>query len=90
MNGSTSPVIRATPSADTTLMKTAFLSYYISMYNSVNEKVEYKEAPVTVDEIYDFLQDLRHEAGERVPDITKGDIIFSFHVLKLLGICKSA
>jgi hypothetical protein len=45
---------------------------------------------VSVDEIYDFLQDLKHEAGERVPDIEKKDIAFSFHILGMLGVCKSA
>jgi hypothetical protein len=90
MQGSTSRVIRATTSAQSTLMKTSFLSYYISMYNTVNENLGYKNAPVSVDEIYDFLQDLKHEAGERIPDIAKEDIAFSFHILGLLGVCKSA
>lgn len=71
-------------------MKTTFLSYYISMYNAVNEKIGYGDAQVTVDEIYDFLQDLKHEAGEPVPDIGKEDISFSFYILQQLGICKAA
>lgn len=90
MKGSTSRVIRATAGEDNALVKTAFLSYYISMYNTVNEKAGYQNAPVTVDEIYDFLQDLKHEAGEPMPDIAKEDISFSFHVLRMLGICKDA
>ncbi|HEX6560495.1 MAG TPA: hypothetical protein VF016_00555 [Nitrososphaera sp.] len=90
MKGSAPRVIRETAGADRTLMKTTFLSYYISMYNAVNEKVGYQNSPVTVDEIYDFLQDLKHEAGEPIPDIAKEDISFSFHVLKMLGICKGA
>lgn len=90
MKGSTSRVFRATAEVEKTLMKTSFLSYYISMYNTVNENLGYKDAPVSVDEIYDFLQDLKHEAGERVPDIEKDDIAFSFHILNLLGVCKSA
>ncbi len=90
MKGSTSKVVRATAGMETALMKTTFLSYYISMYNAVNEKVGYEDAPVTVDEIYDFLQDLKHEAGEPIPDIGKEDISFSFHLLKMLGICKCA
>jgi hypothetical protein len=32
-----------------TMVKTAFLSYYISMYNSVNSEIGYEDAPVTVD-----------------------------------------
>jgi hypothetical protein len=88
MKGGTSRVLRAAPDTEKTLMKTTFLSYYISMYNAVNEKVGYASMPVTVDEIYDFLQDLKHEAGESIPDINKQDISFSFHILNMLGICK--
>ena len=91
MKGSTSRVFRhAPPDMEKALMKTTFLSYYISMYNTVNEKVGYVSAPVTVDEIYDFLQDLKHEGGEPIPDIGKEDISFSFYVLKQLGLCKGA
>ena len=71
-----------------TMVKTAFLSYYISMYNSVNREIGYEDAPVTVDEIYDFIQDMRHEAGKQVPDIRKEDISFCFYVLKVSGVCK--
>jgi hypothetical protein len=70
------------------MVKTAFLSYYISMYNSVNREIGYEDAPVTVDEIYDFIQDMRHEAGKQVPDIRKEDISFCFYVLKASGVCK--
>lgn len=90
MKGRASKVFRATLDMEKTLMKTSFLSYYISMYNAVNENLDYKNAPVTVDEIYDFLQDLKYEAGERIPDIEKEDITFCFHVLNMLGICKNA
>jgi hypothetical protein len=71
-----------------TAVKTAFLSYYISMYNIVNKDVGYPDAPVTVDEIYDFIQDLKHEAGRQVPDIRKEDISFCFHLLQVSGICR--
>jgi hypothetical protein len=71
-----------------TAVKTAFLSYYISMYNTVNKDVGYPDAPVTVDEIYDFIQDLKHEAGRQVPDIRKEDISFCFHLLQVSGICR--
>ena len=90
MKGSASRVFRhAPPDMEKALMKTTFLSYYISMYNTVNEKAGYASAPVTVDEIYDFPQDLKHEAGEPIPDIGKEDISFSFYVLKQLGLCGS-
>jgi hypothetical protein len=72
-----------------TAVKTAFLSYYISMYNSVNKEVGYDNAPVTVDEIYDFIQDLKHEAGMQVPDIRKEDISFCFHLLQVSGVCRA-
>ena len=71
-----------------TAVKTAFLSYYISMYNTVNKDVGDPDAPVTVDEIYDFIQDLKHEAGRQVPDIRKEDISFCFHLLQVSGICR--
>jgi hypothetical protein len=71
-----------------TAVKTAFLSYYISMYNTVNKEVGYPDAPVTVDEIYDFIQDLKHEAGRQVPDIRKEDVSFCFHLLQVSGICR--
>jgi hypothetical protein len=69
----------------TTVLKTAFLSYYISMYNTVNKEIGYDDAPVTVDEIYDFIQDLKHEGGKQVPNISKEDIRFCFHVLQIFA-----
>src|SRR5437867_12723478 len=71
-----------------TAVKTAFLSYYISMYNAVNKEIGYKDAPVSVDEIYDFIQDLKHETRKRVPEISKEDISFCFHLLHVSGICR--
>jgi hypothetical protein len=44
-------------------IKTAFLSYYISMYNSASKEIGFPDTPVTVEEIYDFIQDLKHEAA---------------------------
>jgi hypothetical protein len=38
------------------VLKTAFLSYYISMYNAVNREIGYEDALITVDEIYDFIR----------------------------------
>ena len=70
-----------------TAVRTAFLSYYISMYNTVNKEIGYPSAPVTVDEIYDFIQDLKHEADRQVPDIRKEDISFCFHLLQVSGVC---
>jgi hypothetical protein len=72
---------------DQTAVRTAFLSYYISMYNTVNKEIGSADAPVTVDEIYDFIQDIKHETGKQVPDIRKEDISFCFHLLHKSGIC---
>ena len=74
---------------DQTAVKTAFLSYYISMYNSVNKEIGFGDAPVTVDEIYDFIHDLKHEAGKQVPNISKDDVSCCFHLLETAGICRS-
>lgn len=71
-----------------TMIKTVFLSYYISMYNTVSREVGFRDAPVTVDEIYDFIQDLKHEGRKCVPDIRKEDISYCFHVLQVSGVCR--
>lgn len=85
MRSNLSGVLRA----EQTAIKTAFLSYYISMYNAVNKEIGYEDTPVTVDEIYDFIQDLKHEAGRQVPDIRKEDISFCFHLLQVSGVCRT-
>lgn len=85
MRSNLSGVLRA----EQTAIKTAFLSYYISMYNAVNKEIGYENTPVTVDEIYDFIQDLKHEAGRQVPDIRKEDISFCFHLLQVSGVCRA-
>ena len=71
-----------------TMIKTAFLSYYISMYNTVNKEIGYEDAPVTVDEIYDFIQDLKHEYGKHIPEIRKEDISYCFRMLRVSGVCR--
>ena len=72
----------------TAVLKTDFLSYYISMYNSVNKEIGYEDASITVDEIFDFIQDLKHEGRKQVPNISKEDISYCFHVLQMSGVCK--
>jgi hypothetical protein len=74
--------------SEQTMVKTAFLSYYISMYNTVNKEIGYEDAPITVDEIYDFIQDMKHEAGRQVPEISKEDINLCFHMLQMSGVCR--
>jgi hypothetical protein len=58
MNDSLADIIgqKASTVIEQTIIKTTFLSYYISMYNTVNENIGYKNASVTVDEIYDFIR----------------------------------
>ena len=72
----------------TEVLKTAFLSYYISMYNSVNKEIGYEDASITVDEIFDFIQDLKDEGRKQVPNISKEDISYCFRVLQMSGVCK--
>jgi hypothetical protein len=71
-----------------TAVKTAFLSYYVSMYSIMSKELGYPNAPFTVDEIYDFIQDLKYEAGKQIPDIRKEDIFFCFQLLQASGICR--
>jgi hypothetical protein len=77
------------PKTEQTMVKTAFLSYYISMYNTVSDQVGFRDSVLTVDEIYDFIQDMKHEYGKHVPDIRKEDISYCFHVLQISGVCKA-
>jgi hypothetical protein len=58
------------------------------MYNSVSRELELADAPVTVDEIYEFIQDMKHEVGKDVPEIQKEDISLCFKVLQAGGICR--
>jgi hypothetical protein len=78
---------RSTERIEQRLVKTAFLSYYISMYNVVNESLGYEKTSITVDEIYDFINDIKHESGKVVPEIRKEDITFCFYILQVLGLC---
>jgi hypothetical protein len=71
------------------MIKTAFLSYYISMYNTVTKEMGFRQLPVTVDEIYDFIHDMKHEYGKQMPEIRKEDVSYCFHVLQVSGLCRS-
>lgn len=76
------------PRTEQAAVKTAFLSYYISIYNSVTKEIGFEDAPVTVEEIYDFIQDLKHETGRAVPEIQREDISLCFQLLQASGICR--
>jgi hypothetical protein len=72
------------------LSKASLLSYYIATYNAVNDELGFENEPVTVDEIFDFINDLRHEGGAiDIPNITKTDISLTFKLLLKAGIGKS-
>ena len=71
------------------LDKISFLSYNIATYNAVNGELGLDNEPVSVDEIFDFINDLKHE-GEvpNMPNITKLDVMLTFKLLMNAGIGK--
>jgi len=69
------------------LSKASVLSYYIATYNAVNNELGFENEPVTVDEIFDFINDLKHEGGvTHMPDITRSDISLTFRLLLKAGL----
>lgn len=68
------------------LEKATFLSYFISLYISTIEHKNRNQS-VTVDEIYDFIQDLHSELYLKIPILEKGDISSCFQILDKLGVC---
>jgi len=69
------------------LSKASILSYYIATYNAVNDELGFENEPVTVDEIFDFINDLKHEGGViHMPDITRSDISLTFRLLLKAGL----
>lgn len=71
------------------LSKASFLSYHIATYNAVNSELGMADEPVTVDEIFDYINDLKHEGGiTDMPNITKLDVLFTFRLLLKSGLGK--
>ena len=71
------------------LSKTSFLSYHIATYNAVNDELGLADEPVTVDEIFDYINDLKHEGVVTdMPNITKLDILLTFRLLLKTGLGK--
>ena len=69
------------------LSKASILSYYIATYNAVNDELGFENEPVTVDEIFDFINDLKHEGGvTHMPDITRNDVYLTFGLLLKAGL----
>ena len=62
---------------DDILYRTTFLSYFISLYISTIEHKNLNQS-ITVNEIYDFIQDLHTELDFEIPSLTKRDISFLF------------
>lgn len=71
------------------LSKTSFLSYHIATYTAVNEELGMADEPVTVDEIFDYINDLKHEGVVTdMPSITKLDVLLTFRLLLKTGLGK--
>lgn len=71
------------------LSKTSFLSYHIATYNAVNGELGMADEPVTVDEIFDYINDLKHEGVVTdMPSITKLDVLLTFRLLLKAGLGK--
>ncbi len=72
-----------------TLSKASFLSYHIATYNAVNSELGMADEPVTVDEIFDYINDLKHEGEvKNMPNITKLDVLLTFRLLLKTGLGK--
>ena len=70
------------------LDKISFLSYNIATYNAVNGELGLDNEPVSVDEIFDFINDLKHEGEVPMPNITKLDVLLTFKLLMNAGLGK--
>lgn len=68
------------------LSKATFLSYFISLYISTIEHKNRNDS-ISVNEIYDFIQDLQDELDFKVPHVKKRDISLCFYILDKLGVC---
>jgi hypothetical protein len=68
------------------LCKSTLLSYYISLYVT-NIDTKDKHTRVSVNEIYDFLQDLQNDLNIAIPKIDKRDISLCFYILSKWGLC---
>jgi len=71
------------------LLKSVFLSYYISMYKTINEAIGFSNQHITVNEIYDFIQDLKYEMEVSTISVDKKDISLCFNLLQTMGLCKT-
>jgi hypothetical protein len=71
------------------LPKLVFLSYHIALYKTFSESMGFNSRDISVEEIYDFIQDLKENKDNKIPSIEKIEISFCFHILESMGICHS-
>jgi hypothetical protein len=69
--------------------KLVFLSYHIALYKTISESMGFNSQDISVEEIYDFIQDLKENKNNKIPSIEKIEISFCFHILESMGICHS-
>jgi hypothetical protein len=71
--------------------KLVFLSYHIALYKTISESMGFNSQDISVEEIYDFIQDLKEnkDKDNKIPSIEKIEISFCFHILESMGICHS-
>lgn len=71
------------------LSKLIFLSYHIALYKTISESLGFNNREISVDEIFDFIQDLKEDKNIRVPTVERIEISFCFNILESMGICHS-
>lgn len=71
------------------LSKLVFLSYHISLYKTISESMGFNNREISVDEIYDFIQDLKEDKNIRIPIVERMEISLCFNILESIGICHS-
>ena len=71
------------------LSKLIFLSYHIALYKTISESLGFNNQEISVDEIFDFIQDLKEDKNTRIPTVERIEISFCFNILESMGICHS-
>lgn len=57
------------------------MSYHIASYKTISESMGFNSQDISVDEIYDFIQDLKLDVNSRVPEVDRMEISFCFNIL---------
>ena len=71
------------------LSKIVFLSYHIALYETISKSMGFDNQEISVDEIYDFIQDLKEDMNIKVPPVERIEISLCFNLLESMGICHS-